>query len=171
MFCRLKLSLHFLCGFCLNFRTVCYLLFDKSNKSYTKLETAVTWSKSNLNIMNTVIKLLSVCEFYYQNSSITPRYNWNIVESGVKHHKPKPKQIIPLCHILFITWQPSLNDRIFGGPSASLVEFRTQFHTVNWNASDLFAFKGLHDSAKNITIQIGWRPLDIEVLGFIRSIL
>jgi len=30
----------------------CMLLFDKFNKSYTKLKTAVTWSKSNLNIMN-----------------------------------------------------------------------------------------------------------------------
>ena len=28
------------------------LLFDKSNKQSTKLETAGTWSKSNLNIMN-----------------------------------------------------------------------------------------------------------------------
>jgi hypothetical protein len=23
---------------------------------------------------------------------LTPRYNWNIVESGVKHHKTKPDQ-------------------------------------------------------------------------------
>ena len=22
---------------------------------------------------------------------LTPRYNWNFVESGIKHHKPKPK--------------------------------------------------------------------------------
>ena len=23
---------------------------------------------------------------------LPPRYNWNIVESGAKHHKPKPNQ-------------------------------------------------------------------------------
>jgi hypothetical protein len=37
----------------LNFRTVvCRLFFDKSNKRSIKLETTVTWSKSNLNMMN-----------------------------------------------------------------------------------------------------------------------
>jgi hypothetical protein len=30
----------------------CILLFDKSNKQSIKLETVVTWSKSNLNMMN-----------------------------------------------------------------------------------------------------------------------
>jgi hypothetical protein len=35
----------------LNFRNVGYF-FDKSNKRSIKLETAVTWSKSNLNMMN-----------------------------------------------------------------------------------------------------------------------
>jgi hypothetical protein len=30
----------------------CMLLFDKSNKPPIKLETVVTWSKSNLNMMN-----------------------------------------------------------------------------------------------------------------------
>ena len=36
----------------LNFRTIGYFFFDKSNKRSIKLETAVTWSKSNLNMMN-----------------------------------------------------------------------------------------------------------------------
>jgi hypothetical protein len=26
------------------------------------------------------------------NKTDRPQYNWNIVESGVKHHKPKPNQ-------------------------------------------------------------------------------
>ena len=30
-----------------------------------------------------------------------PRYNWNIVESGVKHHKPKPYHIIIVFFCLF----------------------------------------------------------------------
>jgi hypothetical protein len=36
----------------------CMLLFDKSNKQPAKLEAAVTWSKSNLNIIN-------ICEEKY----------------------------------------------------------------------------------------------------------
>jgi hypothetical protein len=38
-------------GSWLNFRTIGYFL-DKSNKRSIKLETAVTWSKSDLNMMN-----------------------------------------------------------------------------------------------------------------------
>ena len=28
-----------------------------------------------------------------------PRYNWNIVESGIKHHQTKSKQILNTCHV------------------------------------------------------------------------
>ena len=31
-----------------------------------------------------------------------PRYSWNIVESGVKHHKPKPVQYSNLCYHLIL---------------------------------------------------------------------
>jgi hypothetical protein len=30
------------------------------------------------------------------STSWPPRYNWNIVESGVKHHNPNPNNINPL---------------------------------------------------------------------------
>jgi hypothetical protein len=37
---------------CLDYPPACVLFFDKSNKPSIKLETAVTWSKSNLNMTN-----------------------------------------------------------------------------------------------------------------------
>jgi hypothetical protein len=32
--------------------------------------------------------LITQINKYFQSRSILPRYNWNIVESGVKHHNP-----------------------------------------------------------------------------------
>jgi hypothetical protein len=36
---------------------------------------------------------------------LTPRYNWNIVESGIKHHKPNlyflHDQVWTLCMVMF----------------------------------------------------------------------
>ena len=43
------------------------------------------------------------------NNTILPRYDWNIVESGVKYRNPNPKRIIqnrcswPRNHILYLT--------------------------------------------------------------------
>ena len=37
---------------------------------------------------------------FLHQSNLPPRYNWNIVESGVKHHKPNPWS----CDILFGIW-------------------------------------------------------------------
>ena len=33
---------------------------------------------------------------YRRKSKESPRYSWNIIESGVKHHKPKSKEGIVL---------------------------------------------------------------------------
>ena len=50
-----------------------------------------------------------------------PRYNWNIVESGIKHHNPNPNSIFILIYPGFLecsgyfevkSWVPSAQDVI-----------------------------------------------------------
>ena len=47
------------------------------------------------NVVKTDLDVISACHGYsdfLHQWKWSPRYNWNIVESGVKHHNPNPLQ-------------------------------------------------------------------------------
>jgi hypothetical protein len=54
----------------------CMLLFDKSNKQPAKLEAAVTWSKSNLNIINICEEMYHQFSGYVCNQCLSPLTLW-----------------------------------------------------------------------------------------------
>jgi hypothetical protein len=39
------------------------------------------------------------------NKTWPPQYNWNIVESGVKHHKPKPNLKTDTMYGILVCWE------------------------------------------------------------------
>jgi hypothetical protein len=87
----------------LNFRTIGYF-FDKSNKRSIKLKTAVTWSKSNLNMMN--IYEESTLNFWIWSDSVYRRRTDNTMAKRKLNHIDHLSEQMYLLR--FFTWCTSM---------------------------------------------------------------
>ena len=93
----------------------------------------------------------------------SPRYNWNIVESGVKHHNPNPKLLYPqtipakFC-LIIITYIRIYFILIYNLSQSSLLE-------KNWILKGLYHYRILSGMKKVIYMII--KDKNINLLVFI----
>jgi hypothetical protein len=62
-----------------------------------------------------------------------PRYNWNIVESGVKHHRPRTSSVRPVMSVMVISKQ-SLSIQV------SLYLKQNQFNLISNSKINMFEY-------------------------------
>jgi hypothetical protein len=79
-------------NYLINFNVVLYLNELYCKRSHSKSKEWLTWNQSNVS--------------EWRNLSVTWQY-WNIVESGVKHHKLKPCYTVANSRSAFISSQIS----------------------------------------------------------------
>ena len=86
---------------------------------------------------------------WFSTNKTLPRYNWNIVESGLKHHKPKPNPIRLSPKILH-------KDHIMN------------FHIIFFLSATILIWKCMHvNIEKHVSINIFTDKSADRVLGFV----